>query len=197
MKAAPRALKALIFITILGLYLESCATVPSKYKAYRCDPWEGEQSIRLPGWDNAWHTTMNCSVANPTEVSIAMKVFYLQWIEAFGDPERIVKENLHRLLIVWGNELKEVNGYSIDGTYRTHLKAQGLAHTKGLVWVMKDSSTKICDSSLVHELVHVSIWVLKETDGDPDHLGKKYDGWTVDHSALIQNVNNELCLLGI
>ena len=85
----------------------------------------------------------------------------------------------------------------MDGSYRRDVRVIGITHTKSTVWVKKDNKTKICNSSLTHELVHASIWAIKETDADPDHLGDKYVGWTVDHSAMIDTIKAELCLLGI
>jgi len=45
--------------------------------------------------------------------------------------------------------------------------------------------------------VHIAIWSIKKTDGDPDHAGHKYWGWQVKHSILIQDVNQSLCELGL
>ena len=67
----------------------------------------------------------------------------------------------------------------------------------GMIWVKVATNELICETSLVHELVHASIWALKGTDGDPDHLGSQHYGWTIEHQVLIQEVNEDLCRLGI
>ena len=193
-------MKKILLTVVFGVFLFACATsslIGINSELYKCDPMKGEQLVKLPGWGNAWQVTKECSVAQPEEVSIAMKIFYMHWVEMFGDRSQRVKTNLHQMMILWGDVFRTASGYTIDGIYRKDLKAQGLTHTKGMIWVKKDSHTMICKSSLVHELVHASIWTLKLTDGDPDHLGKKYRGWTVDHSALVQNVREELCRLGL
>lgn len=164
---------------------------------YTCNSSKDKQLVKLPGWENAWHVTPECSTADPIQVSIAMKIFYMHWLDMFGDPLNLIKKNLHKMMILWGEKVRSTRGYRMDGTYRDNLRAIGIAHTKGTIWVKKDRETQICRSSLIHELVHASIWVLKGTDGDPDHLGGKYAGWTVDHSALIETVKQELCHLGI
>jgi hypothetical protein len=142
--------------------------------------------------------TDDCSIADPRNVSVAMKIFYLRWMETFGDSGGRVKMNLDTLLLMWGSESKSVHAaYDETGRYQKNVPVSGVAHSKGTIWVRKQPMQKLCDTSLVHELVHVSIWTLKGTDGDPDHLGREYYGWTVNHSAFIQNLNIELCLLGI
>jgi hypothetical protein len=189
-----------LFTCVIGLFIGACVTstlIGMNSELYKCDPMKSDQLVKLPGWDNAWQVTKECSAAHPEEVSIAMKIFYMHWLEMFGDSSQVVKVNLHRMMIFWGNQFKVTSGYTIDGSYRKNLRAQGLTQTKGMIWVKKSPETKICESSLTHELVHASIWALKIIDGDPDHLGKKYRGWTIDHSALVQNVKTELCRLGI
>jgi len=168
-----------------------------RQRLYTCDPWKGEQLVKLPGWDDAWQTVKSCSTAPPEKVSIAMKVFYLYWLETFGDRYNRVSVSMNKLMVLWGEEPRTVSGYRTDGSYGTNLSVQGMAHTKSIVWIKKDRDSRICDTSLVHELVHIAIWAGKGTDGDPDHLGSRYLGWTVNHSALVQKVNEELCRLKI
>ena len=36
----------------------------------------------------------------------------------------------------------------------------------------------------MHELVHLALRA-KNGHGDPDHEGTKYNGWTIEHSAMI------------
>jgi hypothetical protein len=167
-------------------------------RSYLCDPGKGEQMVKIPGWRQAWQTVGDCDIANAAEVSVAMKVFYLYWLETFDDPFGDVRENLHSVMVMWGRESKSVHaGYSMDGTYKKNIKARGIAHSKGTIWVKRTEDMMLCETSLTHELMHISIWTLKGTNGDPDHLGGKYSGWTVDHSAMVDTVKAELCRLGI
>ena len=191
----------IITISIAGLYNLSCThkNILSEMgsQLYKCSPEKERQLVKLPGWKNAWHITNTCDVANPADVSISMKIFYIHWLEKFGDPVGRIKKNLNSIMIMWGDKLKTASGYRMDGSYSKKLKAQGITYTKGTIWVKKLADKKICRSSLTHELVHAAIWTMKITDGDPDHLGEKYAGWTIEHSALIENVKEELCALGI
>lgn len=188
-------------VSLMILLICSCTSSglmrDSREELYKCKSNAGQQLIKLPGWENAWQVAPNCKVAEPIQVSIAMKIFYMHWLDVFGDPLREVKNNLHTVMILWGDKIKTTAGYRMDGSYNRNIRAIGIAHTKGTIWIKKDANDKICKSSLIHELVHISIWVLKGTDGDPDHLGDKYAGWTVDHSALIETVKDELCRLGV
>ena len=195
-------MRRLLLICLFSILAGSCATpsllIGVNPEIYRCDPWKGEQLVRMPGWSNAWHMTSHCSIADPAKAAISMKIFYLHWVETFGDPGKRVWKNLDSILIMWGPESKEVHsGYDLSGNFLTGVRAKGIAHSKGTIWVKKDTFDLMCESSLIHELAHASIWAIKLTDGDPDHLGNRYKGWTVDHSALVQNVREELCLLDI
>jgi hypothetical protein len=125
-----------------------------------------------------------------------MNVFLQEWEEEFGR-SRDVRSNIHSLLIEWGRQKKGGSGYSGDGTYMHGATYSGLTITKGTVWVKIRSGELICESSLIHELAHASIWAIKGTDGDPDHLGNKYHGWTSSTLMVIQNTNEKLCRLGI
>jgi len=191
----------IILGTCIGLCTGSCASngiiIDAEARLYTCNSMGGRQLVKLPGWKNSWHVVDSCQVATSAEVSIAMKIFYMHWLENFGDPFGRVKNNLHQIMILWGDEYKIISGYSMDGRYVQNVKVQGLAYTKGTVWVKKTLNARICRTSLIHELVHASIWTLKETDGDPDHLGGKYVGWTIHHSALIETIKRELCHLEI
>ena len=115
----------------------------------------------------------------------------------FGDPSRKVWHSLNRVMIDWSPRKKSGSAYDITGTHLNDASYGGLALSPSYIWVKPHDQEIICESALIHELVHISIWALKGTDGDPDHMGPKYTGWTVDHSALIQRVNNTLCSLGI
>ncbi len=151
--------------------------------------------IEIPGFDNAWQLVHECFMHPAEKTSIAMHVFLKEWEDAFGT-SRLVRDNLNTILVEYSRQEKGGGGYSVDGSYIRRATYSGLTITKGTVWV-KIKDERLCDSSLVHELAHASIWALKGTDGDPDHLGGKYHGWTVKVSMVIQTANEKLCRLGI
>ena len=60
------------------------------------------------------------------------------------------------------------------------------------VWIVGEPY-RISKTSLIHELVHVTLKVTKNTY-DADHMGDKYDAWTVEHTKLIKVLNAKLFL---
>ena len=84
----------------------------------------------------------------------------------------------------------------MEGDRFSDRKIAGLTRTPSWIWVHTEYGERICQTSFVHELVHVSLWAVHGT-GDPDHLGNKYQGWTIDHTAFIQEMNETLCVLGL
>ena len=187
----------------LPIVLSSCAVTwtakPKDVPSYRrCDPVKKfPQMIQIPGLDSAWEIVSDCELYPAEKVSVAIALFQLEWINRFGNSER-VGENLNSILIEFSDETRGGSGYSIDGTLVSSATFSGLTQTVGMIWVKTSSPPELlCETSLVHELVHASIWALKGTDGDPDHLGQKHFGWTSSHQLLIQEVNEDLCRLGI
>lgn len=154
------------------------------------------QMIEIPGFVNAWQLVNSCSSHPAEKTSIAMSIFLKEWEEEFGRTYR-VRDNLNTILISWSRERKSGSGYSTSGDYLHSADYSGLTITKGTVWVKVKDAERICESSLAHELAHASIWALKGTDGDPDHLGREYRGWTTETSLVVQRTNEKLCRLGI
>ena len=108
-----------------------------------------------------------------------------------------ISDALNRLMVEWSSKEKTISGgYGMEGVRFNDRKIVGLTRTPSWVWVYTEYDERICQTSLVHELVHVSLWAVHGS-GDPDHLGKKYKGWTIDHTAFIQEMNETLCILGI
>lgn len=127
-----------------------------------------------------------------------MLVFYNAWRLKFGDEKGMVWQALSDLMIEWSSKSKNIHAaYSMDGHPVTNVPISGLTVTKSMIWVHVKPGERICETSFAHELVHVIIWNLKKTDGDPDHLGNEYSGWSLDHNVLIQEVNTTLCDLGL
>ena len=129
-----------------------------------------------------------------------MVIFLQEWRKAFpfhALSNKKTEEALHTLLIEFSDTSKTANAYTVDGIYGQNLSISGLTLSPGWVWVKTESNERVCTTSLAHELVHVAIWALKGTDGDPDHLGQKHSGWKNVHMLIIQNTNKRLCELGI
>lgn len=163
----------------------------------RCQPLKSfPQMIEIPGFLNAWQIVYNCDYHPGEKTSIAMSTFLREWEAEFGPSSR-VSDNLNAILISWSSEIKRGSGYSNNGDYVHSANYSGLTITKGTVWVKVRDAERICESSLAHELAHASIWALKGSDGDPDHMGKKYRGWTAKTSLVVQRTNEKLCRLGI
>ena len=183
--------------------LNSCAVTwtakPKDVPSYRrCDPIKKfPQMIQIPGLESAWEIVSDCELYPAEKVSVAISLFHLAWIEKFGNSSS-VRDNLHTILIEFNDQEKGGSGYSVDGVLISTASFSGLTRSKGMIWVKVEYPPElICETSLVHELVHASIWAIKGTDGDPDHLGGKHFGWTPAHQLLIQEVNKDLCRLGI
>ena len=104
---------------------------------------------------------------------------------------------MNNLLVEFSDADKFVNGYDVSGTYISNVSVSGLAQGPTMAWVKTKPGDLVCKTSFVHELMHLAIWALKGTDGDPDHLGKKYIGWNTSSMIIIQNTNERLCTLGI
>jgi len=202
-----KRLKLLVMIGILGFFATSCPgrswQPHQSYLSMIPDAWQCKehgmvpQLVKIPVFENAWQIVESCDEYPAEGTAIAMVFFYYEWRKNFGDPGREVENALKELMVEWSTVRKTANAYDIGGEYIQDASVAGLAISKSVVWVKAKPGKLICNTSLVHELVHIAIWAIEKTGGDADHLGPKYPGWTVDHSALIQKVNNQLCGLGI
>ncbi len=173
---------------------------PDNFESYKmCNPYSDHelQMMFIPGFDKAAVVVEHCEYFRREKVSIALRVFEAEWSKAFG-PSFTVSKNLEEMIVTFSSERKLVRGYDIFGKAIATGDLLGSTISKNAVWVyVKPTTDRICDTSLAHELVHASIWALNNSHGDPDHMGKKYYGWTIKHNMLIQNVNDHLCELGI
>ena len=162
-----------------------------------CDPWKTDpQMIKLPVFSNAWQIVSECDRHEQEAVVIAMIFFYKEWNHTFGDVSNRVWWALNTLLIEWSQIDKRATAHDMSGKLRYEASLAGAALTAGMVWVKPGNNVPVCETAFIHELVHIAIWSQKGTDGDPDHLGDKHTG-SVDHAALIQRVNDQLCSLSI
>ena len=190
----------IIIICIASCAIDSWTATPKDVSSSsRCDPLdEFPQMIQVPGFKSTWQVVHNCNQHPREKTSIALKIFHSEWIQQFGD-SWAVNKRINELMITWSIESKRGQGYHTDGRRALeNTRFLGFVLSPTTIWVHpRNLGESICESALVHELVHISIWALKGTDGDPDHQGTQYSGWTVDHTALIQRVNKLLCELGI
>ena len=204
MRPLPKKILNAAFVCLLA---SSCfggswspRSVPESHnrKIQECDNWkQGTQMIKLPVFSGSWQIVENCSEYSAEASAIAMVFFYKEWNLSFGDPTATVWEALNKLMIEWSYINRPVTAHDVSGRLIRGANASGIALTPSMIWVKPAEGRPICETSFVHELVHIAIWSIKITDGDPDHIGKIYSGWTIDHSALIQRVNDQLCSLGI
>ena len=191
------ALTVFLISCMAGPWSPKRSTKPQVSQIEHCDPWDNSpQMVKLPVFSRAWQIVESCDRYPREAVSIAMVFFYMEWHRSFGDDGTVWK-SLDGLMIEWSDKKRTFSGFDSSGRRIKDATVSGTALTPGVIWVKSSEFAPICETSLVHELVHIAIWNIKGTDGDPDHLGKKYSGWTVDHSALIQRVNDQLCVLGI
>ena len=158
------------------------------------------QMQEIPGFKQAFMIIHDCSVMDPERVSIGMHVFLEKWREQFpnnADVNEKVEEAFHSLFAEFDGSKKKVNAYDMNGKYGQGLSISGVTLTPGWIWVKTKPGDRLCRTSFAHELIHVAIWNLKGTDGDPDHLGGRYSGWELEHNIIIQETNKVLCRWGI
>ena len=150
--------------------------------------------IKIPELENTNQLLDEC-VVDPLAVSTSINIFYEQWVNRFGDPEMKVERMINNLLIQWGDKKRTVHAaYDINGNYIENATVSGLALSKGHVWVRRGLKG-IGTSSLVHELVHLALWVEHENP-DPTHEGGTDNVWGDEHTRFIKEINNLLFLIG-
>ena len=152
----------------------------------------------VPGYKDTHQKTDDCDYFYPSHTSLALHVFYVEWVNKFGDDDGVILKSLNELMIEYGTYQRALSRiYSIDGTYRPgRTVINGLTSNHGkyiFVWIGKSVEPRLHKTSFVHELIHVAIFAQTFGEhGDPDHLGSKYKGWTHMHSKLIDDTNNIL-----
>ena len=163
-----------------------------------CDP-DGRfpQIVQVPVYSKAWQTVHDCDMYPVESTAIAMSVFYLEWRANFGDPDDLLWKSLNGLMVDYSPRERRGNAHDLNGRKIHDVSYGGLTLSSGYIWVKSYTDRPLCRTSLVHELTHVAFWTIRGTDGDPDHEGSKYIGWTADHSALINRVKDTLCTLDI
>jgi len=185
----------LIMMTLvlgLGTYVTKYCEASQRGNQKDCPAQNSPQMVRLPILENTWQITYNCDLPKPKDVTMAIVIFEDMWVTTFGR-SRVLHNALHELLIEWSSEIKTVSGYFLDGRPYHNREVVGLARDPNWIWVATQPGQKICHTAFVHELVHIAIWSAKGTDGDLDHEGDKYSGWTPAHTQFIEEVNKSLC----
>ena len=164
------------------------------YKNSVCKPADGfPQMIMIPFFESATQIVPSCQFYPKHKTALALLVFYHKWHEYFGDDNYAVKDLLNKVMIKWGNELRTVyaRGYDLDGNAVNKATVKGLVESSTIIWVWKGFYNKMSETSLMHELVHISLKATTGT-GDPDHEGDVYPGWTPAHSRMIIEANDML-----
>ena len=185
----------LILLTSCG---SSWQAYPDDIKYKMCDPYSGDplQMLFIPGYGNSVVVVEDCDLFRRQKVAIALQAFEAEWIRFFGNEYSVIK-NLRDLVITFGSERKIQMGYTADGRFTENGIIEGMTISRESIWVYAPpGSMRICETSLVHELVHASLWA-RNGHGDPDHVGNKFQGWTYKHYQLIDRVNQHLCIIGI
>ena len=166
----------------------------------KCDEKKGyPQLVLIPTFTYSSQVVYDCNTYNSEDVAVAFAIFYDIWTNTFGDRDYRIRSMLDNVMVQWGKEKKILNNvYDVGGSPREVSYVVGMVITKSMIWVYTGDGRKISESSLVHELVHLSIRRVNNSDhGDPDHEGSTYSGWTRAHTFLIQETNRTLRAFGI
>lgn len=153
---------------------------------------------QIPLFEYGYSVSDQFSQISSKDIGIAMAIFYIEWVEEFGDNGEKLLHNLNNMTILWDSEMKEIkNCYDINGNFLAKANVTGLTHGEQLIWVWADDGT-LSNTSLIHELVHVGLKSSSASSiGDADHEGTKYPGWTFKHTVFINKVNGMLRKNGI
>ena len=161
-----------------------------------CETGTFPQMTRLPILKNTWQVVHECDLPESRDVALAIVVFADEWAVTFGKSCETL-DALHELMVEWSSAIRKVSGYYLNGQPYVNREVVGLALSPRWIWIKIQPGKNICSTSFVHELVHVAIWAIKETDGDPDHEGNKYPGWSPAHTEFVKRVNETLCQINL
>ena len=99
------------------------------------------------------------------------------------------------IMIEWRDETNNSNGYAMNGNWVTG-RVKGVAISPGYIWVWRGQYERLAATALVHELIHVALW-LKNGEADSDHEGTKYKGWTKRHTEFMHSLNYLLATMDL
>ena len=189
----------MFFILVPFVLLTTAARVPDRVTPEGDCKWGLNAFTPIPGYANAAQSNGTCDHFDPNETSLAMFLFYIHYVEEFGDDNHLVAKWMHNLTVIWTDQMIEMSGtgYMVDGTRGKGNHAYGLTTSQGrLIKVFTRNRTSLTDrkkiwkTSLVHELLHVAINAQHNGEhGDPDHEGGKWPGWTTRHTEFIHKMN--------
>ena len=78
-------------VSLLSCMAHSWKAVPKEVpRERRCDPIRKfPQMIEIPGFDSAWEMISDCELYPAERVSVAMMIFYMEWVERFGESTQV------------------------------------------------------------------------------------------------------------
>ena len=163
------------------------------YKKSICDSEKSfPQMILIPYFKSATQIVPNCETYPKHQTALAMMIFYHHWLENFGDDDLKVKKALEKVMITWGLEKRTIKkSYNIKGEPSRNSTVVGITRSDSVIWVWQGYDHRISKSSLIHELVHITLRA-KYGHGDSDHEGPKYNGWTWQHTEMILEAKKTL-----
>ena len=169
-----------LLLIFLSIILISCSPTPS---------YLNTQLVKLPNHTNAWQIQETNSWPSTDNVSRALQIFYKHWKQEFGDKDDKVFLALNSIMIEWTDEKSQrALGYSVDGNINSGT-FRGVAISPSYIRIWKNRYNRIASTALIHELVHIALWNTGSSQGDPDHEGNLYEGWTFKHTEFINNLN--------
>ena len=195
-----------LIVVISSLFLLTCThrwvAIPQHIPDFeKCKVLkDGPQMLKIPEFERSYIIVRDCLTMDRQRVSIAITIFLEEWKKKFSyqlASNRKVEKSMHNLMAEFNDDQKSANAYSVDGRFGNNLPLAGLTTSPGYIWVKTMRGERLCYTSFVHELVHVAIWAIKGTDGDPDHMGHQYSGWGHKHMIVMQETNRRLWELGI
>lgn len=163
-----------------------------------CSSVPANKLNRVPGYKFTYQQTDDCDYFYPSHTALAIHVFYVEWVNKFGDNDGTLLSAINELVIEYGTYQRLIaRVYGMNGNFRPgQTVINGLTGNKGkyvFVWIGKGPHPRLHKTSFVHELIHVAIYAGNFGEhGDPDHLGTKYKGWTQMHTKFIQDTNEVL-----
>ena len=132
------------------------------------------QMVFIPFFEEATQVVPNCEIYPKHKTALAMMIFYHKWVEYFGDRDFAVRGMLQKVMIRWGSEKRtSVKGFDLNGKPFSSRTIIGKVEAENIIWVWKGYGSKISESALTHELVHLAL-TAKHGSPDADHEGHKY-----------------------
>ena len=153
--------------------------------------------VKLPHQSSGWQIQQKNTWPPPNNVSIVVRMFYREWKKTFGDKDQKVQQALDKIMIEWvDNKQEKILGYKLDGSMGRGT-IRGATLTPTYIKVERTHYKRLAATALIHELVHIALWNSGKILGDPDHEGKDFEGWTLEHTRMIKKLNRTLANMNI